>query len=143
MLTIPAVWCPVDGELPILDKKAGDPFLLMRENGHEIILIRSKPRVIFKLIEVSSTIGADSIKPAILKVMRELYETWAGLLPDQGHRSFYGVLHGKLYERDGMHWVHIGIGYTSYVIDSIQFGDPVRVQEMCEANQLPQELVIQ
>jgi len=144
MPNIPVVWVPLlSGELPIFEKGSGVPFLVMQGNGHDAVLVRRKLRLYFQIIEVSSTIGPEALKPEILKVMQDLYDTWTGILPEAGKPSFYGVLSGQLQTVDSISFVHIGIGYTTYPIEyGIEYGVESRNREFCEANQLPQEIVI-
>jgi hypothetical protein len=143
MITIPAIWIPLShGELPILEKGAGIPFLSMQGNGHDAVLVRRQQRIYIKLIEVSSTIGPESLKPEILKIMQNLYDTWTGILPEAGKPSFYGAIQGQLQTVDEISFLHIWMGYTTYPIEGIEYGVESRNREFCEANQLPQELVI-
>lgn len=143
MASIPVVWIPLlPGEMPILEKGAGVPFLAMQGNGHEAVLVRMQHRLCFQFIEVSSTIGPEAIKPEILKVMRNLFDTWTGILPEAGNPSFYGVINGHLQTVGTITFVHIGMGYTTYPIEGIEYGVESKNQEFCEANQLPQELIV-
>jgi hypothetical protein len=143
MTNIPVIWIPLaPGEMPIFEKGAGVPFLAMQGNGHDAVLVRMQHRFYFQFIEVSSTIGPEALKSEILKVMRNLFDTWTGILPEAGKPSFYGVINGHLQTVGSISFVHIGIGYTTYPVGGVEYGVEIRNREFCEANQLPQELVI-
>jgi hypothetical protein len=148
MVTIPAIWCPVVDGFPILEKPMGTPFLLLDENPINTLFERNKTNVMFKFIEVAvNKPEPDLIKDEILKLMRRLYDAWAGVLPNYGHAQFYGYLRGKLTTivdpnpTNTIHFVHVGIGYSTYPIE-VNHGVPERVKAWCDDNQLPLELVI-
>jgi hypothetical protein len=149
MITIPAFWVKQDSDFPILEKDAGVPFLLLSENGHDILFKRNKTTVLFKFVEVSAnTQHPSNVKDEITRLMKSLYDAWQGVLPNQGRAQFYGFIRGGLMSHidpeptKTMHWVHIGLGYTTYPMKNITCGVPERVQALCDANQLPMELVL-
>jgi hypothetical protein len=148
MITIPALWYSVDDVSPLLEKPLGTPFLLLAENGHDILFSRNKTNVFFKFVEVTvNRPEPDLIKPEIIRLLRSLYDAWDGVLPDHGQARFYGYLRGSLNSiidpnpKNTIHFVHIGIGYSTYPIEMSQ-GVPELVQAWCSANQLPTELVV-
>jgi len=149
MTIIPAFWVQMSGEFPVIQKDARVPFLLLGENGHDILFPRNKTTVLFKFTEISANTQDSSVlKTEITKLMKTLYDTWDGMLPDQGHAQFYGYLRGGLMSHvdpnptNTIHWIHIGLGYSTYQVGDLYYGDPEKVRALCEANQLPMELVV-
>lgn len=150
MISIPAFWVQLTGEFPILEKDAGVPFLLLGENGQDILFLRKSTTINFKFFEVAVNAQHPSnLKDGITKIMKGLYDAWHGVLPNQGQSQFYGFIRGGLMSHidpnptNTIHWIHIGLGYTTYPMKNITCGVPERVQALCDANQLPMELVIQ
>jgi len=149
MISIPAFWVQLTGEFPVLEKDAGVPFLLLGENGHDILLLRRETTISFKFFELAvNTQHPSHVRDGITKLMKSLYDTWQGVLPNQGRAQFYGFIRGELMSHidpnptNTVHCVHIGLGYTTYPMKNITCGVPERVQALCDANQLPMELAI-
>jgi hypothetical protein len=156
---IPAEWSQLGGEIPLLEKGVGIPFLITAENAHEVILYRNQLRACFRIFEVTAEEPAG-IKAHILDLMRDLYNTWNGLLPEQGHQRFYGVFRERGVERSGLNWVRVGLGYTTYPIGELGYVrtmvgystiplTPIRTVDYegearawCEKNQLPCEFSV-
>lgn len=127
----------------------GEPFLSLDEDGRGILFSRNESRINFKLTEIASnTPTSNPIKTYISGLLKHLYDAWTGMLPNQGAASFYGCVRGKCETikcakpSDTFHYIHIGLGFTTYPITGIHLGDPNFMKQFCEVNQLPTELIL-